>query len=352
MSYIGPAPKFGAFEKQTLTPDSILTTFNLDFQVPNSQSVVVSYNDIIQEPGVDYDTGGSTITFTFTPQTGIVTWIMFLGSSLNLLVPAVDSVSESALKSEAVMKRGFIDGLQLGNTAGDLINDIDISIGECTDSSNTNNMILTTLLAKRIDATWAVGTGNGGFPSGLSGGLVQDNTWYHVFLIKHISSGVVDAGFDTSLTATNLLSDSSYDVYRRIGSVRREVGLNRRFIQMGDYVYYSTPILDYVGPSSTTRTNRTVSTPIDVNCVATILHISNQIAVGTQYGIVNNPDLSDITPSSTVRNTLVVGNDVGGINTIEMSVLTNTSSEIATKYTNTWNSNISTSGYKDFRGKQ
>ena len=114
---------------------------------------------------------------------------------------------------------GFINGLQLANGT-DATNDIDIAAGACVDSSDAVNMVLSSVFTKQIDANWAVGSAAGGFPSGLT---LTDDTWYHVFLIRRSDTGVVDGGFDTSLTAANLLTDASdYDSYRRIGSIRRE----------------------------------------------------------------------------------------------------------------------------------
>jgi len=74
------------------------------------------------------------------------------------------------------------------------------------------------LFTKDITSNWAAGTGNGGFPSGLS--LAVD-TVYKVFLIVDTDTDTVDFGFDTSATAANLLADATaYDIYIQIGTVR------------------------------------------------------------------------------------------------------------------------------------
>ena len=74
-------------------------------------------------------------------------------------------------------------------------------------------------ITKQIDVTpWVAGTNAGGFPSLLT--LTAD-TWYHLFIIKNPSSGVVDAGFDSNLSATNLLNDATgFTRFRRVGSVK------------------------------------------------------------------------------------------------------------------------------------
>lgn len=60
-------------------------------------------------------------------------------------------------------------------------------------------------LIKQLDANWAEGNNQGGFPSGLT---LTPGTWYHCFYIAKPDS-TTDCGYDTSLTATNLLADAT-----------------------------------------------------------------------------------------------------------------------------------------------
>ena len=138
-----------------------------------------------------------------------------LGNAGRMLVV---NAAEAAL--EYWVPRGHIDGLVLSNGT-DTTNDIDIAIGECADSDNDHILKLTAAMGKQIDVNWAAGgtpgTPAGGFPSGLT---LTNDTGYHFFLIKKDSDGTIDSGFDTSLTATNLLSDATgYTEYRRVGSI-------------------------------------------------------------------------------------------------------------------------------------
>jgi len=64
--------------------------------------------------------------------------------------------------------------------------------------------------------TWAIGNGTGGVAAGVF--PWAPDSWIHVFVIKRDSDGVVDAGFDTNLDASALLSNSGFDQYRRVGS--------------------------------------------------------------------------------------------------------------------------------------
>jgi len=87
--------------------------------------------------------------------------------------------------------------------------------GECIDASKVLRISLTSRLTKHIDALWIAGDDNGG-----RAGPLTSSTYYWVHVIYNSSGGLVDAGFDTSLTATNLLSVSSYTHYRTLGRVR------------------------------------------------------------------------------------------------------------------------------------
>jgi len=94
---------------------------------------------------------------------------------------------------------------------------ITFKIGDCTDSTKTVVLENKVAFVKYLNAVWTTGSGNGGFPSALT---LTDDAWYHMFIIGKID-GTIDFGFDTSITAVNLLADATNFVYyRRIGSIR------------------------------------------------------------------------------------------------------------------------------------
>jgi hypothetical protein len=124
--------------------------------------------------------------------------------------------------------RGQIYGLTLSNNVTDATNDINIAAGSAVDSTGAVSMLLASGYTKRLDAAWAVGTGNGGR---MSAAAIADTT-YHVFLIRRPDTGVVDVGFDTSPTAPTL--PANYTQFRRIGSIIRESGAIVGFLQFGD----------------------------------------------------------------------------------------------------------------------
>ena len=216
-------------------------------------------------------TGDNTnIGITFTPKgSGQITFNDYSfpagdGSSGQILQLNSDG---SALEfvTANYFPRGFIWGFEMSNGT-DSSHDIDISEGQATDSSGSVDIATTATLTKQIDAAWSAGDDAGGFPSGIT---LSNNTWYHVFVITNGST--VDAGFDTSTSAANLLSDASgYTAYRRIGSVLTNGSANIvQFIQIQDRFMWANPPLDNAGSfTANTRTNVTLSVPPDYNMFA------------------------------------------------------------------------------------
>ena len=81
MAYIGREPVYGAFEKQSITPDSSTTTFTLNHVVGSSSSILVSLAGVVQEPQVAYNLsgGGTNLVFAAAPTSGDTCYVIFLG---------------------------------------------------------------------------------------------------------------------------------------------------------------------------------------------------------------------------------------------------------------------------------
>lgn len=129
--------------------------------------------------------------------------------------------------------RDYLEGFGISNSVGDTINDITFAAGFCADSTNTA-YISGGALTKRLDANWAVGDAQGM----LDTGAVADGT-YHLFTIKRPDTGVVDYLASTSLLSPTL--PTNYTQFRRVGSIVRESGTIRPFIQKGNVFLWATP---------------------------------------------------------------------------------------------------------------
>lgn len=107
--------------------------------------------------------------------------------------------------------------------AADTDHDVSIAVGQARDTGDTANILVTTAIEKRIDATWAVGTTNGGLTDDAA---VAVDTWYHLFALgKADGSDDYDAGWDTEPDASTLLVDTAvvaagFTTYRRVASMK------------------------------------------------------------------------------------------------------------------------------------
>jgi len=216
----------------------------------------------------------------------------------------------------SVIPRGYISGLETENDAGDTAHDIKFNIGTCRDAVDSLDISLGTALVKQLDAVWTAGTGVGGRASAVS---LTANTTYHMFVISK-PDGTVDAGFDTSVTAVNLLADATgYTKYRRVWSMYTDGSSNwYQYQQNGDNCQIVPAIVDSAGILAFALL--TVTTPLGIKVLGKFSTYGSSTAAFT-YGA-SNGDLND--------NTQIVGQSPGGTENISINfeVTTNTSSQI------------------------
>lgn len=168
---------------------------------------------------------------------------------------ALSAVTEAVLMSNTVdalwglpTPTGYRHGLELSRVAAF---DVQVGTGVAKAAADTWSMRLAAALVKQLDAVWSAGTNQGGRPAAVA---LAANTWYHVFLIFNAGTGVVDAGFDTSPTAANLLAASGFGHYRRLGSVLSNSGATDiiDFFQSGPHFWWKDTAIDqsatFAGP--------------------------------------------------------------------------------------------------------
>ncbi len=252
-----------------------------------------------------------------------------------------------------VLPRSFLTGLVLSNGT-DADHDIDIAAGECRDSANDTNMRLVPPITKQIDATWAVGTAAGGLSSSLT--APANDTWYHVHQI--IVAGVVDVGFDTSITAANLVTDHSATAFRRIGSVLTDGSANiLAFVQNGDDFAWDVPVRDW------NATNPGTSAVTQACTVPTGVIVYPKLAISLDDGTIA-ADIHMLVTALSQTDTAASGSNFSiklrnssvavGFSSFISDVWTNTSSQIRTRLSVS-NADIDTEGichgWKDRRGR-
>lgn len=230
-----------------------------------------------------------------------------------------------------------ISGLTLSNNTTDASNDIDIAAGVATVSDGTSWHLasLASTLVKRLDASWAVGTNQGGLDTGTK----ANSTWYHVWLIQRSDTGVVDVLFSVSATAPTMPS-VEYNRKRRIGAIYNNSSGNiAAFTQLLDTFIWSTPPADVTATNpGTSAVLRTMSVPTGIKCmvewVASI--IDNTFGGSSIYALVTSPDASDVAPGATAgAHSMIV--TLGGLSPTVLAgncsgrVLSNTSGQLRTR---------------------
>lgn len=238
----------------------------------------------------------------------------------------------------------YLAGYKISNNAVDSNNDIDIAPGAGMDSTNTEMIVLAASITKRVDSTWTVGTDQGG----LDTGTVTSGT-YHVFAIKRVDTGVVDALFSTSATSPTL--PANYTLFRRLGSViSTGVGF-RQFFQRGDDFLFDLTTLDVdVSNQSTTAVLRALTVPSGIQVDAKI-RVRGSCASGWTV-IVSSPDVFDRAPASTANPLSDLGGTAGVADRTTLLVRTDTSSQVRTRSSQASTElQIATYGWVDTRGK-
>ena len=247
--------------------------------------------------------------------------------------------------------RNLIDGLITSNAA-DADHDISVSAGVFTDSTNARTFETTSAIVKQIDVNWAEGTAAGGFPSGLT--LTAD-TWYHFFMIAK-TDGTVDAGWDTSLVATNLLADATgYTLFRRVASHISDSSSNiESFTQRGDVFNWTTVTNVAQTAGGTAAILLTIQTPLGLEIPAhMVMENIDSSATSSTSWLTTSPNDTDSTPNSQYRD----GVTVTGVENMAngKTVVTNTSSQVRVRKTASTADHITRLmiyAYTDIRGKE
>lgn len=144
--------------------------------------------------------------------------------------------------------------------------DITIAVGQARDFADSDNLLVVSAITKQIDADWAAGTGAGGFPDTALN--IAVDTTYHIFIIGKADNSSLDAGFDTSITAANLLDGNTagadgYTTYRRVGSIVTDPSANPEeildYTQVGNqFILKASRLTDEDGNIDSTATSSTV----------------------------------------------------------------------------------------------
>jgi hypothetical protein len=166
---------------------------------------------------------------------------IFDGTRFQLQTP-----TNSVLSGYAQATNGAISGYIVSNDVTNPNTTLNISVGNCRDSTNSRNIPRTAGIIKNLFAVWAAGTNQGG--RDVATAPAANETW-HVHAILNGTSGVTDVLLSKSATAPTL--PSGYTHFRRVMSVVLDSSANiRGFVQSGSYVQLKVRNAEFANTSN------------------------------------------------------------------------------------------------------
>lgn len=136
--------------------------------------------------------------------------------------------------------RGYLGGCVMSNDGGNPNTVIDTAACQATSDDAAIAMVLAAFT--KSTGAWAVGTGNGC----LDTGAVGNSTWYHLYVIERVDTGVVDQLCSISATAPTM--PASYTKKRRIGSFKTNGSAQiYAFTQLGDQFIWGSAQIEASG---------------------------------------------------------------------------------------------------------
>lgn len=232
----------------------------------------------------------------------------------------------------------------------------DITCAASSHLLTTNNRV-TISGTRNYDGDYAVTAISAGTSFNVTATFVEE-------LIDQSQTGTyesVDAGFDDDTTATNLLSDTGYTYYRRVGSFTTDNQATTSsdilaYDQVGNEFFYKKPraevlLVDHDGLASGSRT--TISPDHIPSGFRVIAHCNTYFNdTGIDTSIYVTPlSVVDETPSTTVAPLATMGGQVAIQSHLPFSVITNTSGQFGMEpIGNVDTLKIATIGWYDFLG--
>lgn len=311
----------GTLELETNSTDNAVVRFDGSDGATQDSAVLIDNSGNVLLPAdaaIDFDSGDVALThsanaLTLTggvlvlPSAGLQVGssVPFTDSAGSLTLQNIDAVDSTTIAtldaalagSGGFVSAGHINGLTTGNNGTDADHDIDIATGEAaSDDSAPLIMRIASAITKRIDASWAVGTGNGGLDgTESSAGTPDADTWYYLWLIMRSDTGVVDALYSESSSSPTM--PTNYDHKRLIGAVKTDGSANiLAYQQIGDFFLYSVPIRDVnVTNLSTAVVDYDTSAPPVVGVM-----IDFNVQMARAAGVANVHLASGLTPDASV----------------------------------------------------
>jgi hypothetical protein len=127
MAYLGNTPQIGQYRKiDSLTFNGVTQTFNITisgvpFNPPTAFAMMVSLNNVILNPGVNFSISGSTISFATPPAAFTPFFGLIFGDTLYTGTPSDATVTNSKIAAGTINYDRFSVNTQATLTANQII---------------------------------------------------------------------------------------------------------------------------------------------------------------------------------------------------------------------------------------
>jgi hypothetical protein len=127
MAYLGNSPQIGQYRKMdSLTFDGSATLFPITvsgvaFTPPSVFAMMVSLNNVILNPGVDFSISGPNISFVTPPAAFTPFFGLLFGDTLYTGTPSDNTVSDSKIVNGTISYNKFSTNTQATLTANQII---------------------------------------------------------------------------------------------------------------------------------------------------------------------------------------------------------------------------------------
>lgn len=236
--------------------------------------------------------------------------------------------------------RSYLAGLTMSNDGVAPNTKIDITAGQCGDSTFVTSM---TLAAGSIDCTT---TG----ANALDTGALGASTWYHAFAISKVTGA---SAFLASLSPSSPTMPSGYTYLRRIGSFKTDGSSHiLPFVQFGNEFLWPAPINDVAATNpGTAAVTRTLTVPTGIVVFAKVYTL---VSTDINGDLLLTPlSITDTTPTSAISS-LRYQSVAGAAGATQSLIQTNTSSQIRSRLSASDAGvvlDITTYGWWDYRGQ-
>ena len=214
--------------------------------------------------------------------------------------------------SIATFPKGYLQGLVLSNDAGDLTNDLGVSVGVARDDTDTYNIKLTAAIVKRGDAAFVAGTAQGG--GNITGGAGLK----YIYLIgKAADATAADVFFSASAPGAVALP-ATWDIKRLVGARYWDGSKWALFMTIGTGVVKQTFL--HVGIALVAAGVDTSFTDVDVSAYAAdgyakkigIIAKDNAASCGSLYLRINGAAEAAGAINTYLHDANSVNNNLGG----------------------------------------